>query len=105
MQKNIRDQIIEGILDGDTVEDLLQIKDLTLDKAIQVCQAQEAANKQHANMIGIHHESVPMHLARNHPATQHLDTQLLAQDVGTDYTKAVELDAQHLVFHVTVVAN
>ena len=43
IQKNIRDQLIEGILDGDTVEDLLQIKDLNLDKAIQVCQAQEAA--------------------------------------------------------------
>ena len=38
-QKNIRGQLIEGILDGDTVEDLLQLKDLTLDKAIQVCQA------------------------------------------------------------------
>ena len=31
--KNIRDQIIEGILNGDTVEDLLQQKDLTLDRA------------------------------------------------------------------------
>ena len=80
MQKNIRDQIIEGILDGDTVEDLLQIKDLTLDKAIQVCQAQEAAKKQRANMIGIHHESVaairnaprkkpPSHTALGYSAT------------------------------------
>ena len=65
MQKNTRDQIIEGILDGDAVEDLLQIKDLTLDKAIQVCQAQEAAKKQLANMIGIHHESVAV--IRNAP--------------------------------------
>ena len=32
MQKNIRDQVIEGILDGDTVENLLQVKDLSLDK-------------------------------------------------------------------------
>ena len=73
MQKNIRDQIIEGILDGDTV-------DLTLNKAIRVCQAQEAAKKQRANMIGIHHESVaairnaprkkpPSHTAPGYSAT------------------------------------
>ena len=49
VQKNMHDQLITGILDGDTVEDLLQLKDLTLDKAIQVCQAQEAAKKQHTN--------------------------------------------------------
>ena len=56
--KNIRDQLIEGITDGDTVEDLLQIKDLTLDKAIQVCQAQEAAKKQRSNITGIHQDSI-----------------------------------------------
>ena len=57
-QKNIRDQLIDGIIDGDTVEDLLQIKDLTLDRAIQVCQAQEAAKKQRASITGAHQESV-----------------------------------------------
>ena len=57
-QKNIRDQLIEGIVDGDTVEALLQEKDLTLDKAIQICQAQEAAKKQRANMTTVHQESV-----------------------------------------------
>ena len=56
--KNVRDQLIEGIIDGDTVEDLLQIKDLTLDKAIQVCQAQEAAKKQRANVTGIHQDFI-----------------------------------------------
>ncbi len=49
-QKNIRDQIIEGLLDGDTVEHLLQEKDLTLDKAISTCRAQEAAKKQRAEI-------------------------------------------------------
>jgi len=57
-QKNICDQLIEGILDGDTVEALLQVKDLTLDKAIQICQAQEAAKKQRVNMTSVHQESV-----------------------------------------------
>ena len=39
MKKNVRDQIIEGIHNGDTVQDLLQEKDLTLSKAIAMCQA------------------------------------------------------------------
>ena len=43
-QKNIRDQIFEGLLAGDTVEHL-QEKDLILDKAINTCRAQEAAKK------------------------------------------------------------
>ena len=42
-QRSIRDQIIEGILDGETKEDLLQIKDLTLDATIEKCRAYEAA--------------------------------------------------------------
>ena len=40
-QKHIRDQIIEGLLDADTIEHLLQEKDLTLDKTIDMCRAQE----------------------------------------------------------------
>ena len=46
IQKNIRDQIIKGLLDGDTVEHLLQEKDLSLDKTIPMCQGKEAAKKQ-----------------------------------------------------------
>ena len=49
--KNIRNQIIEGLWDGDTVEHLLQKKDLTLDKAITACRAQEAAKEQQAEMV------------------------------------------------------
>ena len=45
-----RDQIIEGIADGDTVEDLLKEKDLSLDTAISKCRAQEAAKKQRAEI-------------------------------------------------------
>ena len=36
-QKSIRDQVIEGLLDGDTVENLLQEKDLTLKTTIAKC--------------------------------------------------------------------
>ena len=57
-QKHIRDQIIEGLLDGDTVEDLLQEADLTLPKAISVCQVREAAKKQRANLTTQPWESV-----------------------------------------------
>ena len=49
-QKNIRDQIIEGLVDGEMVEELLKEKDLTLEKIIGKCQAQETAKKQRAVM-------------------------------------------------------
>ena len=49
--KNIRDQIIEGICDGDTVEHLLQQQNLTLDAATMICQAQEAAKNQHRKIL------------------------------------------------------
>ena len=49
-RKNIRDQIIEGLLEGDTVEDLLRERDLSLDTAISKCRAQEAARKQRADI-------------------------------------------------------
>ena len=45
-QKNIQDQIIEGNTDGDTVEQLLKQLDLTMEAAITLCRAQEAAKKQ-----------------------------------------------------------
>ena len=45
MQKSIRDQIIEGLSDGDTIEDLLQESELSLAATITKCQSREAAKK------------------------------------------------------------
>ena len=45
-EKNLRDQIIEGIRDGDTVEHLLRQRTLTLNTAITTCRAEEAAKRQ-----------------------------------------------------------
>ena len=56
--KNIRDQIIEGLLDADTTERLLQETDLSLAKTITICQAQEAAKRQRASMQSHSTESV-----------------------------------------------
>ena len=110
MRKNIRDQVIEGILDGDTVENLLQVKDLSLDKTIQICQAQKAAKKQRANTSSVHQELVaavrtpqthhrksPFHTTPNYPP--------ICQGWVAKYTQGVEQDAQHSNSHVTVVAN
>ena len=36
LQKALRDQVIEGLRDGD-IQELLQVKDLTLDQAITKC--------------------------------------------------------------------
>ena len=47
-QKNIRDQIISGLVDGEVVEDLLKEKNLTLDRALASCRASKAAKKQRA---------------------------------------------------------
>ena len=57
-QKNIRDQIIEGLLDGDTIETLLQETNLTLATTISKCQAQEAAKRQRANLTSQPSESI-----------------------------------------------
>ena len=50
MQKALRDQIIEGLHDGDTIQELLQSKDLTLDQTITKCQGLEAAKKSRAEI-------------------------------------------------------
>ena len=49
-QKNIRDQIIEGLVDGEIVEDLLQQSDLSLTTTISKCRAKEAAKQQRAEI-------------------------------------------------------
>ena len=49
-QKSIRDQIIEGLNDGDTIEDLLQESRLTLATTITKCQSREAAKKHRADI-------------------------------------------------------
>ena len=45
-QKNTRDQIIEGISNGDTIKHLLQQPNFTLDTTINTCRTQEAAKRQ-----------------------------------------------------------
>ena len=70
LQKNIRDQIIEGLLDGDTVEDLLQAKDLTLETAVAKCRA---AKRQRAQLHVPRDLAEPsiqtLRRARLHPAS------------------------------------
>ena len=69
-QKNIRDQIIEGT--KDTVEQLLKQPDLTLDAAITLCRAQEAAKK-HRREISDHTAgAVFMVRQRRQPSTTQL---------------------------------
>ena len=68
LQKNIRDQIVEGLLDGDTVEVLLQAKDLTLETAVAKCRAQEAAKRQRAQLHLSHNPSIQtLRRTRPHP--------------------------------------
>ena len=46
LQSNLRDQLVDGILDPDTVRDLLKEQNLTLEKAIDTGRAIEAAKKE-----------------------------------------------------------
>ena len=52
LRKAIRDQIIEGLLDGEIIQELLQVKDLTLDQAITKCRGLEAAKKSRQDIQG-----------------------------------------------------
>ena len=52
LQKALRDQIIEGLLDGEIIQELLQVKDLTLDQAITMCRGLEAAKKSRHEVQG-----------------------------------------------------
>ena len=46
------DQIIEGLRDGDIIQELLQVKDLTLDQAITKCCGLDAAKKSRTDIQG-----------------------------------------------------
>ena len=63
-QKNIRDQIIEGLVDADIIEQLLREKGLTLDKAVSICRAQEAAKKQCAEITNTPREPAEVYAIR-----------------------------------------
>ena len=66
-EKNIRDQVIEGVYDSDTVEDLLQENNLTLARAISKCHSKEAAKKHRSDITApelevvttLHHSHQP----------------------------------------------
>ena len=83
-QKNIWDQIIEGTPDGDTIEQLLKQSDLTLEAAITICRAQEAAKKQCREMC----DNTPgailaVRQQRRQPPTTHIN-QYPATDCAPD---------------------
>ncbi len=46
LQHSLRDQLVEGVIDRETVQDLLKEQTLTLEKAINTCRAMEAAKKE-----------------------------------------------------------
>ncbi len=58
LQKNIRDQVIEGLSDGSTIEDLLKEKNLTLQATIDKYRAHEAAKRQRVEVSAAQAASV-----------------------------------------------
>ena len=57
LQKNIRDQIIKGLLDGNTIEGLFQESGLTLATTITKCRSKEAAKKNQLQIVARDQES------------------------------------------------
>ena len=69
-QKGIRDQIVEGLLDGDTVEDLLKEADLTLQTTVSKCRAQEAAKQQRAEITSTPIGHTAVQAVRRNPSAR-----------------------------------
>ena len=69
-ERSIRDQIIKGIRDGDTVEELLQENNLTLATTITKCRSKEAAKKNRLDMATSELEVVAA-LRRPHQPVHH----------------------------------
>ena len=104
-QKSIRDQ---GLLDGDTVETLLQDTDLTLAKTISKCQAQEAAKKQRASPASQQPEIIaalqkPSLPYRNHERKEpwHPNNTIYSLDVELQITQLAILSALHITKHAS----
>ena len=53
LQKAIRDQIIEGLQDGEIIQELLQEKKLSLEQAITKCRGLEAAKRSRSDIQGM----------------------------------------------------
>ena len=51
-QHNIRDQIIEGLTDSETVQELIKVQRLTLPDTVTTCRGMEAAKKEVTNIKG-----------------------------------------------------
>ena len=65
VQKCIKDQIIEGLQDRDTVEDLLQESELTLATTVTKCRSKEAAKKNRSQMAAQEQETEMVAAVRN----------------------------------------
>ena len=65
LQRALRDQIIEGLRDGEIIQELLQTRELTLDQAITKCRGLEAAKQSRRDIEG----SLDINVFRSRPRT------------------------------------
>ena len=61
--------IVEGLIEGETVEDLHKVQNLTLEGTISKCQALEAARQQHEELTHTPLGNILVHTVRR-PAPQ-----------------------------------
>ena len=93
MQKGVRDQIIENLSNGDTIEDLLQMSNLTLQATVKKCRSQEAAKK---NRSEITHPSKVIAAMRKPQQTPLQPKQTICPRCGASITEEVETNVQHM---------
>ena len=99
MAKNIRDQVIEGIWDGDTIESLLQEGDLSLAKTISICRSKQAAKKNRSDIAGP--DSEPFANPSNQPITHHQ----CSQGVDQLHIEGDAVNVPHITEHVATVTK
>ena len=88
---------------GDTVEHLLQEKDLILLKAVQLCQAQEAAKKERPTIQqGPSHLHKSMTALKTHPQKKTFRPHPVCPAVGASHIQQVAHNVLHIVYHVTI---
>ena len=105
IQKSIRDQIVEGLMDGDTVEDLLKESDLTLEATTYAVHKRQPNNSVQKSLA--HHLATRPSKLSTDPPQQVNNAHRPAHVPGVDHhtTKEVGNDALHSMSPVVTVTN
>ena len=102
VHKSIRDQIIEGVSDGNTEEELLKEKDLSLDAASPDAGLRRQPSNNGHKLLGAHrYRWFDNYQIGNNQTVVGAGHRRLAQGVGQCFTQGGVSSAQPLIMHAT----